>query len=138
MQIRLPVGVSERADKIRFIQGLFLFITIMCGAMLGSPAARGLLSMGMILWRFCHPWQRTAVLIFVCAVGPYAELWVVYGVLLQNGSASDQYSLEWFDASAFFVIMMGAIPFWGASTGMSFRAYALLMAIDAPAAWLFA
>ena len=101
MQIRLPVGVSERADKIRFIQGLFLFITFMCGAMLGSPAARGLLCMGMILWRFCHQWQRTAVLMFICAVGPYAELWVVYGVLLQNGSASDQYSLEWFDASAF-------------------------------------
>ena len=95
-----------------------------------------------MLWRFClshcRQWQRTGAMLFVTAVGPYAELWAVYQVLLENGSTSDHYSSEWFDACAFYLIMQVTVSFVGSAMGMSFRAYVLMMTITAPAAWLLA
>lgn len=69
----------------------------------------------------CSTWQRTLAFGLVYTVGPSMELLDTWTARETLGASSAEYSILWFDAFVFSLIMQMSLPFIASTLGIPFR-----------------
>jgi signal transduction histidine kinase len=120
-----PSIFCTRDDRIHAFRALLFIAASVGGFLYGSPLPRCLLGVFFMMMNYClkscSTWQRTLALGLVYTVGPSMELLDTWTARETLGASSAEYSILWFDAFVFSLIMQMSLPFIASTLGIPFR-----------------